>query len=148
MDNDIPAPSRLTLLLSRKLPLLIILGLALIYVAGIVVRMRSGIRVVVENHSRGIVRNVILGFEKRQSYSLGEIAPGKKKQVFLHSPAESSILMVFADANGTQHSAFVAGYTENDYCGDVAVRVLSDFSVRSRDESFALVNWKSWYGFL
>jgi|SRR5689334_18309260 len=148
MDNDVSAPSRRSWPRSRKLPFLIIAGLLLIYISGIVVRARSGIRVVVENQSHTILLNVSLSFQKGPAYSLGEIAPGQKKKRFVHSRAESSIQMEFTDARGVQHSTLITGYVENDYCGDVVVRVLSDFSVRSRDESFTLLNWKSWYGFL
>jgi hypothetical protein len=123
-------------------------GFILLYVLGVFVRNSRGIRVIVHNESGTNLKNAKVTLESGDSYLLGEIAVGKTKSIFVVPGTPSNIRLEFADPNGQQRSEIVAGYVENSYCGDVAVGVLSDFSVRSRDESFALVNWKSWYGFL
>jgi len=86
--------------------------------------------------------------EKGPPYSLGEIAPGKSQHVFAQTRVESSILLDFDDATGVHHTDRIAGYVENDYCGEVAAKVLQNLKVNSRDESFILFNWKSWLGLL
>jgi hypothetical protein len=123
-------------------------GIILFYAVGVFVRNSRGIRIIVQNESGTNLKNANVMLENGDSYLLGEIAVGKTEKIFVVPGPESNIRLEFADPNGQQRSEIVAGYVENSYCGDVAVGVLSDFSVRSRDESFALVNWKSWYGFL
>ncbi len=116
------------------------------YLAGIAVRSRYGVRVVIQNDSGATLRNASVRLEKGPAYSLGEIESRTSRHVFVRTRAESSVLLDFDDATGVHHTNVVAGYIENDYCGEVAVNVLQGFSVNSRDKSFTLFNWKSWPG--
>jgi len=137
---------------SQKLPsrkiFALAIGLFLFYALGIFVRSSRGIRVILQNESGVIVKNATIGFEDGKQYSIGEIVPGKTKMLFIVPGPESNIRLDFADPNRRQHSEIVAGYVENGYCGDVTVQVQPDLRVKSLDESLALWNWKSWYGFL
>jgi hypothetical protein len=135
-------------LLSRKMSFALVVGVFLFYVIGIFVRSSQGIRLVLHNESGAILKNATIRFENEKQYSLGEIAPGKTRKLFVISDSKSNIRLNFADPNGLIHSEIVAGYVENGYCGDVTVQVQPDLRVKLLDESLELWNWKSWYGFL
>ena len=111
-------------------------------------RNSRGIRIIVQNESGTNLKNTNILLENGDSYPLAEIAVDKTKKIFVVPGSESNIRLEFADPNGRQHSEIVAGYVENAYCGDVTVRVTSNLKVISNDNSFAMWNWKSWYGFL
>jgi hypothetical protein len=123
-------------------------SIILFYAVGVFVRNSRGIRIIVQNESGTNLKNANVMLENGDSYLLGEIAVGKTEKIFVVPGPESNIRLEFADPNGRQHSEIVAGYVENGYCGDVTVRVLPNLSLKSRDDSFAMLNWKSWYGFL
>jgi hypothetical protein len=124
------------------------LVLFLFYAVGVSVRSSRGILVLVQNESGMSLRDANIILEQGEPYPLGEIAAGKKKKIFIVPDADSRIRVAFTDQNGLRHSEIVAGYVENGYCGDVRVQVLAYLRVSSRDDSFAVWNWKSWYGFL
>jgi len=132
---------------SRNMLFALAIGFFLFYAIGIFVRCSQGIRVVLQNESGVILKNATIRFENGKQYSVGEIAPGKTRQLFVISASKSNIRLDFADPNGRIHSEIVAGYVENGYCGDVTVQVQPDLRVKSLDASFAM-SWKSWYGFL
>jgi hypothetical protein len=136
-------------LISRRTKLAALtLGLFLFYALGVSVRSSRGIRVLVQNESGMNLKDANIMLEQGEPYLLGEIAAGKRKKIFVVPVADSRIRVAFTDQNGQRHSEIVADYVENGYCGDVTVRVLPNLMVSSHDDSFAVWNWKSWYGFL
>jgi hypothetical protein len=148
MSRDISS-LRSPRLLSRKAKLAALaISLFLFYAVGVSVRSNRGIRIVVENESGVTLIDANIVLEQGGPYLLGGIAAGKKKEIFIVPRNDSRVRASFTDQNGQTHSEIVAGYVEHGYCGNVTVRVLRNLSLRSRDESFALLNWKSWYGFL
>jgi hypothetical protein len=141
--------SRTPKLISRKTKLAALaVGLFLFYAGGVSVRSSHGIRVLVQNESGMSLRDANIMLEHGGPYLLGEIAAGKKKKIFIVPGADSRIRLEFTDQIGKVHSEIVAPYVENGYCGDVTVQVLPNLMVSSHDDSFAVWNWKSWYGFL
>jgi hypothetical protein len=136
-------------LISRKIKLTALaISIFLFYGIGIFARSNRGIRVIVQNESGTSLNNANVILEYGHPYLLGNLAAGKTKKIFIVHGADSRIRLEFADPKGQRQSEIVAGYVENGYGGDVTVRILPNFSVRSRDDSFAMLNWKSWYGFL
>jgi hypothetical protein len=147
-SRDIESP-RSPRLISRKIKLAALaISLLLFYAVGIFVRSNRGICVSVRNESGTSLRDAHVILEYGDPYLLGDIAAGKTKKALIVPVAKSNIQLEFADLNGQRHSELVAGYVENGYCGDVTVRILRNISVTSHDDSFAVWNWKSWYGFL
>jgi hypothetical protein len=145
-ETDSPLSPKL---ISRKIKLVaLVISLFLFYAVGLFIRSSHGIRVTVRNESGKNLKNADLMLDRGDSYLIGDIAVGTTRNIFVAPGTKSSIRLEFADAEGQKHSEIVAGYVENGYCGDVTVRVLPNLNLRSRDESFALLNWKSWYGFL
>jgi len=136
-------------LISRKIKLTALaISIFLFYGIGIFARSNRGIRVIVQNESGTSLNNANVILEYGDPYLLGNLAAGKTKKIFIVHGADARIRLEFADPKGQRQSEIVAGYVENGYGGDVTVRILPNFSVRSRDDSFAMLNWKSWYGFL
>ncbi len=146
--RDIASP-RSPRLISRKIKFAALaISIFLFYGVGIFVRSNRGIRVIVRNESGTSLRDANVILEYGDPYLLGDIAAGKTKKTFIVPGADSSIRLEFAAQKGQRKSEIVAGYVENGYCGDVTVRVLPNISVTSHDDSVAVWNWKSWYGFL
>jgi hypothetical protein len=146
--RDIASP-RYPSLISRKIKLAALaIGIFLFYGVGIFVRSNRGIRVIVQNESGTSLKDANVILEYGDPYRLGDIAPGRTKKKFIVPTADSSIRLEFGAQKGQRQSEIVAGYVENGYCGDVTVRVLANIGVKSHDDSFAVWNWKSWYGFL
>jgi len=136
-------------LISRKIKLTALaISIFLFYGIGIFARSNRGIRVIVQNESGTSLNNANVILEYGDPYLLGNLAAGKTKKIFIVHGADARIRLEFADPKGQRQSEIVAGYVENGYGGDVTVRILPNSSVRSRDDSFAMLNWKSWYGFL
>ncbi|HEY2363286.1 MAG TPA: hypothetical protein VGK36_19350 [Candidatus Angelobacter sp.] len=152
IDPEIPrgiASPRSPRLISRKIKLTALaISIFLFYGIGIFVRSNRGIRVIVQNESETSLNDANVILEYGDPYLLGDIAAGKTKKAFIVPSADSRIRFEFAAQKGQGQSEIVAGYVENGYCGDVTVRVLPDLRVKTLDESFAVWNWKSWYGFL
>jgi len=147
-SRDISSP-RFPRLLPRKTKLAVLaISLFLFYGVGIFVRSNRGIRVIVQNESGTSLKDANVILENGGPYRLGDIPAGKTKKAFIVPYTDSSIRLEFAAQTGQRQSEIVAGYVENGYCGDVTVRVLPNISVTSHDDSFAVWNWKSWYGFL
>lgn len=143
------ASARSPRLISRKIKsATLAISIFLFYGVGMFVRSNKGIRVIVQNESGMSLKDANVILEYDDPYLLGDIAAGKTKKAFIVPGADSSIRLEFAAQKGQRQSAIVAGYVENGYCGDVTVRVLPNISVMSQDDSFAMLNWKSWYGFL
>ena len=143
------SPSRTPKSISRKIQLAALaLGLFLFYAVGVSVRSNRGIRIVVENESGMTLGDANIALEQGGPYVLGEVAAGKKEKIFVVPRNASRIRASFTDQKGQTHSQIVAGYVENGYCGDVTVQVLPNLMVSVHDDSFAMFNWKSWYGFL
>jgi len=135
--------------IARKMKLAALaISLFLFYAVGVSVRSNRGIRIVVENESGMTLRDANIALEQGGLYLLGEIAAGKKKKIFIVPGNDSRIGASFTDQNGQRHSEIIAGYVESGYCGDVTVQVLPNLMVSVHDDSFAVWNWKSWYGFL
>lgn len=147
-SRDISSP-RFPRLLPRKTKLAVLaISLFLFYGVGIFVRSNRGIRVIVQNESGTSLKDANVILEYGRPYQLGDIAAGETKKAFIVPSADSRIRVEFTNQNGQRHSGIAAGYVEKGYCGDVTVRVLPNLNIRSRDDSFAVWNWKSWYGFL
>jgi hypothetical protein len=96
----------------RKLLFALAIGVVLFYAIGIFVRCSQGIRVILHNESGVILEDATIKFENGKQYSLGEIAPGKIRKLFVISGSKSNIRLDFADPNGHIHSEIVAGRRE------------------------------------
>jgi hypothetical protein len=146
-SQDSPIISRKSV--SRKAKLAALgLSLFLLYAVGVSVRSSRGILITVQNESGRSLRDANIMLEQGRAYLLGEIPSGKKKNIFIVPVADSRIRLEFTDQIGKVHSEIVAPYVENGYCGDVETQVAANLKISSHDLSFAVWNWKSWYGFL
>jgi hypothetical protein len=77
----------------------IFLGISLLYVVGGGVRHHSGIRVEVQNLSGEEVRDVSIKVEYRgKRYSLPNLKPGDKEQIYVEPVTESHVVAEFTRA--------------------------------------------------
>ena len=102
------------------------------------VRQRYGVRVSIQNSSSELLRQVTIKLEHGKEYPLGDIAPGKRRAIFIEPTAEDSIRLEFRDTKNFTQSEVVAGYVESGYCGDVRSQVLSGGHLRTEDDSFVM----------
>ena len=120
----------------------------LFYLLGIVTRQHFGVRVEVRNRSGHALRHVTVKLERDKEYSLGEIAVGNRKAIYVEPAGGDSIRLEAVDSSNVKHTDVIAGYVESGYCGDVSVEITPDGRVIAADHSFAPYSWKSWWAFI
>ena len=107
----------------------IVLFLAALLCAG----CSRGARVTVVNASGAELKNVVAsgsGF----SVSIGTIAPGDERRVYVQPAGESGLRLAF-DANGKQFTSVPDVYLESSSNYKVKATVAPDFSVTMQDEN-------------